>query len=93
MTYLSRRAGGRFAADRGRNILASSAMTVLRPDAGDEQVALGFLEKFADQGGGFTDAVSFALMRRNKLKLAFTYDAHFVRAGFTVWPPPNGGHR
>ena len=86
MTYLGRRAGGRFAAERGRNILSSEVLTMLRPDLEDEKAALVLLEKFSDQGVGFTDAISFALMRRHRIRRAFTFDAHFARAGFLVWP-------
>ena len=86
MTYLGRRAGARFAAEHGRNILDSRQMTMLRPDVDDERAALALLEKHADQGVGFTDAVSFALMRRHKIQRAFSYDEHFARAGFSLWP-------
>ena len=86
LTLAARRAGGRFAAERGRNILDSKALTVLRPEADDERAALDLVEKFADQGVGFTDAVSFVLMRRHRIKRAFTFDGHFALAGFDVWP-------
>jgi predicted nucleic acid-binding protein len=86
VTYLARHAGGAFAAERGRSLLASSAISVLRSDPDDENSALGLLERFADQRLSFTDAVSFALMRRHGLKRAFTFDRHFVMAGFVRWP-------
>lgn len=87
VTFVGRRAGAAFAAERARNILDSKAMTVLRPDAEDERAALTLYEKYADQGVGFTDAVSFALMRRHRIKRAFTFDRHFAQAGFTLFPP------
>lgn len=86
VTLLERRAGARFAVERAHGILFSDRLTMLRPDSKDELDALAVLEKFADQRIGFTDAVSFALMRRNRIKRAFTFDLHFERAGFTVWP-------
>lgn len=86
VTFVGRRAGPGFVVERARRILDSKAMTVLRPDAEDERAALTLYEKFADQGVGFTDAVSFALMRRHRIKRAFTFDRHFALAGFELFP-------
>lgn len=86
VTFVGRRAGAAFAAQKGRNILDSKVMTVLRPDAEDERLALDLIVKYADQGVGFTDAVSFAVMRRHRLKRAFTFDRHFADEGFTLFP-------
>lgn len=86
VTFVGRRAGVAFSAERARNILDSKAMPVLRPDAEDERVALTLYEKYADPGVGFTDAVSFALMRRHRIKRAFTFDRRFAQAGFTLFP-------
>lgn len=61
-------------------------LTILRPDVSDESAALDLFRKFADQKVSFTDCVSFALMRRHRLKKAFTFDRHFAGAGFEVWP-------
>ena len=86
LTLLGRRTTYAFAAARADALYASCVLTVLRPDAADESTALDFFRKFADQKVSFTDCVSFALMRRHRLKRAFTFDCHFVGAGFEVWP-------
>lgn len=86
MTLLARRAGHAFAAERGRRIWGSGALTVLRPDARDEAEALSWFERFADQGVSFTDSISFALMRRQKLRRVFGFDRHFSAAGFDLRP-------
>ena len=86
LTLLGRRASYSFAADRGRSLLRSSALTILRPDAGDEEEAVEVFAKFADQQVSFTDCVSFVLMRRNRLERAFTFDRHFASAGFEIMP-------
>ena len=85
-TLLARRAGYSFAAERARRLLAAREMTFLRPEADDDQAALEWFEKFADQKVGFADCISFALMRRHRITRVFTFDAHFQRAGFDVWP-------
>lgn len=86
LTLLGRRTMYAFAAARADAIYASRVLTIFRPDASDESAAVGLFRKFADQKVSFTDCVSFALMRRHKLKKAFTFDRHFASAGFEVWP-------
>lgn len=81
-TLIARRAGYAFAATTARAIYDSAAFTILRPDDEDERQALDWFTRFADQRVSFTDCVSFALMRRNRLKAAFAFDRHFSAAGF-----------
>ena len=85
LTLLGRRTYA-FAAARADALYASRVLTILRPDAADESAAVDLFRKFADQKVSFTDCVSFALMRRHRLKRAFTFDRHFAAAGFEVWP-------
>ena len=87
VTLLARRAGARFAADRARAMLTSERLTIVRPTADDEMVALDILEKFEDKGFSFTDCISFATMRARDVRRAFTFDRHFREAGFVLWPP------
>lgn len=70
-----------------RALLGSKALTILRPDAEDELAALDLFARFADQEVSFTNCTSFALMRRHRLSRAFTFDRHFLAAGFEVLPP------
>lgn len=46
--------------------------------------AHNWLDRFADQRFSLTDAVSFEVMRREKLRTAFAFDDHFLTAGFQV---------
>ena len=85
-TLLGRRLGYRAAAQRAREIFRAESIDVLRPDEDDEMKALAYFEKFSDQGVGFTDCVSFALMRRHRIKRVFTFDRHFALAGFEAVP-------
>lgn len=86
LTLLGRRTTYAFAAARADALYGSRVLTILRPDAADESAAVDLFRKFADQKVSFTDCVSFALMRRHRVKRAFTFDRHFAGAGFEVWP-------
>ena len=85
-TLLGRRAGHSFAAQRAKNIYASKTLTILRPNQEDELKALSHFIKYADQFISFTDATSFVLMRREKIKRVFSFDKHFQWAGFRICP-------
>lgn len=85
-SLLGRRVGHRAAAQRAREIYRSAALEILRPTEDDEMKALAYFEKFADQGVGFADCVSFALMRRLRIRRVFTFDRHFALAGFEAVP-------
>ena len=50
----------------------------------DEYEALRYFRKFADQQVSFTDCISFAIMKRDRISTAFTFDRHFLDAGFKV---------
>ncbi len=52
----------------------------------DEIEAIHLFRKFADQRVSFTDCISFVLMKRFRIRTAFTFDQHFARAGFEVIP-------
>jgi uncharacterized protein len=43
-----------------------------------------WLTRFADQDFSLVDAVSFEVMRREKVSHAFAFDRHFETAGFTL---------
>ena len=43
-----------------------------------------WLERFSDQRFSLTDAVSFEIMRRERIGQAFAFDQHFLTAGFEL---------
>ena len=85
-TLLGRRAGYGFAVQRAKNIYASQALTICRPDRRDEINALQFFGKYADQHVSFTDCISIVLMKREKINRVFSFDRHFEFTGFHVVP-------
>jgi hypothetical protein len=44
------------------------------------------LGKYSDQDFSYADAVSFVIMNRQKIQRSFSFDNHFVTAGFTNIP-------
>jgi uncharacterized protein len=83
-TLLGRIAGFRFAADRIDDLYASESLEVLPSTRNDEIEAVRWMRKYSDKEISFTDCVSFALMRRLGIHVAFTFDRHFSDAGFEV---------
>lgn len=49
-----------------------------------EESAEDLLARYDDQDVSYVDAVSFVTMRRRGIQVAFTFDHHFVVAGFTL---------
>jgi predicted nucleic acid-binding protein len=47
-----------------------------------------WLRRFADQDFSLTDAVSFEVMRRRRMRRALALDRHFATAGFELVPGP-----
>jgi predicted nucleic acid-binding protein len=43
-----------------------------------------WMMRFTDQSFSLTDAVTFELMRVERVSSAFAFDEHFVVAGFTL---------
>ena len=86
--FISREQGCRFAARWARRHLESEEIRWLQPGREDFEAAADNLEKYSDQRLSFTDAVSFALMRRHGIRRVFGFDRHFAMAGFELWSPP-----
>jgi len=49
-----------------------------------ETDAIKFLADYSDQDFSYTDAVSFIIMKRYSIHEAFSFDKHFIIAGFTL---------
>lgn len=64
-----------------QRVLAGS-ISVERGTAADEAVAVAILERYSDKDFSYTDATSFAVMRRFSVDAALTSDRHFAQFGF-----------
>ena len=51
-----------------------------------ETDARDILMKYTDQDFSYTDAVSFAIMRMQRIEKVFCFDKHFLTAGFVRIP-------
>lgn len=78
--------GHRAALELLERIKASPRIMKVYSNEGIEADAERILTKYSDQDFSYADAVSFAIMNRQKIKKAFSFDKHFVTAGFTNIP-------
>ena len=69
-----------------RNIGASPRVGKIYSDQTLEQDAQNILGKYQDQDFSYTDAVSFATMKQHGIDRAFSFDQHFITAGFAIIP-------
>lgn len=69
-----------------KSIAASPRITKIYSDSVFEDAAEDILGKYYDQDFSYTDAVSFAVMRQYEITQAFTFDHHFLTAGYALIP-------
>ena len=69
-----------------RNIGASPRVAKIYSDQTLEQDAQNILGKYQDQDFSYADAVSFATMKHHGIDRAFSFDQHFITAGFAIIP-------
>lgn len=82
-----RRTGGYDPAIRFlQSIRESVRLQKIYSDARIEAEAEDFLERFSDQDFSLADAVSFVVMKDQKIEEAFAFDKHFITAGFSLLP-------
>lgn len=67
-------------------IASSLKVKIIYIDSGLTEAAISILRKYNDHPFSFTDAVSFAVMKKMKITEAFAFDAHFTIAGFIQAP-------
>jgi predicted nucleic acid-binding protein len=61
--------------------------TIIRTESADEERAKALLDRYRDLGMTLTDAVSMAIMERFGIAASFSFDRHFLQAGFIRIPP------
>jgi len=78
--------GHKLAIDFLEKIKASPRILKIYSNEDIEAEAEPILVKYSDQDFSYTDAVSFVIMKRQKIRKAFSFDKHFVIAGFVNIP-------
>lgn len=83
--HLLHRRGPADARDLTMALLDDSAYEWMDTTVDLVRTAVGsWIERYRDQAFSLTDAVSFEIMRRERLQTAFAYDDHFRAAGFDL---------
>jgi predicted nucleic acid-binding protein len=67
--------------DVARNWLLKNRWAIERVTEDDEAKAREIIERYTDKTFSYTDATTFAVMRRRGLKTAFAFDPHFRQYG------------
>jgi predicted nucleic acid-binding protein len=71
--------------------MQESRTVIVRVRASNEARAKQILFQYTDKDFSLADAISFAVMERLTLRLAFTFDRDFAQYGFTVLTATEGG--
>lgn len=86
-TFLRANKGKETAISFAEFLTQNSQIVILkRISLEDEKKAFEIFRKLDLPHLSFTDCTSFALMKRLEVKEAFSFDEHFVKAGFNVLP-------
>jgi uncharacterized protein len=86
LTHLLAHYGHHRAIAFGRWALNSKSIQIHRIDETIWDAAWQMFQQYDDKEWAFTDCTSFVVMQRQQLYRAFTFDRHFVQAGFQLWP-------
>lgn len=86
ITLLMGRAGHATAVMCGEWLLNSPRVHVIRADIDLWNGTWRLFKRYNDKEFSFVDCLSFAVMQREHLTDAFTFDHHFTQMGFRLWP-------
>jgi uncharacterized protein len=85
-TYLQRNLGPELAEGWRQALVATPRLTIVECSVADLSAAWPWLRRRDLHKLSAVDATSFVLMKKHKLRRAFTFDAHFAAAGFRLLP-------
>jgi uncharacterized protein len=86
MTMILYRAGHAGAVRFGEWALRSINVRQVRVDVALWNEAWRLFKMYDDKEFSFVDCTSFAVMRREHIADAFTFDHHFEQMSFRLWP-------
>ena len=64
-----------------------TSLRIVRTRAQDEELARRLIFQYQDKRFSFTDAISFVVMERLGMRLAFSFDRNFIQYGFSLLTP------
>ena len=71
------------------DIIKQISISILYSDHQIENKSIEFLKKYKNEKISYTDAVSFLLMKENKISKAFAFDRHFLLADYILLDETN----
>ena len=74
----------RLGPEMARRWLSTSVWTIERSTAEDEDNAQDIIVTHTDKSYSFTDAVSFAVIKRLRIRAALAFDRHFAQFGIEL---------
>lgn len=86
MSLLTKRLSKSIALDTGRELVEAENVWVITPSDQDFADAWALFSQYPDWNFDLVDAISFALMKREEIEVALTFDHHFAQMGFAVLP-------
>ena len=84
--WIRYKCGKKIAVEAGNSLLFSHDIQIERVTLTNEQKAWALFQELQGRGISMIDCTSFILMKRLKIKDAFTFDSDFKKQGFTVYP-------
>ncbi len=85
-TYFNSRAQHAKAVEIGNKLIKSTSAQLIHVNEDLFFESWRYFEQHADKSYSLTDCGSFVIMNRLGIKSAFTFDRHFIQAGFEKFP-------
>jgi predicted nucleic acid-binding protein len=86
VTFFNSRGHHAKAVEIGSGLLSSRSVELVHVDEQLFHSGWQYFQKYQDKEYSLTDCISFVVMKRLDLSLAFTFDKHFAQAGFKKHP-------
>lgn len=86
VTFFNRIGHHSKAVEVGNALLHSSSVWLIHVDEALFYEGWAYFQQYQDKDYSLTDCISFVVMRNLGITTAYTFDRHFVQAGFLVEP-------
>jgi uncharacterized protein len=86
VTFFNSRSHHMKAVQIGNNLLRSPSVQLIHIDEQLFHLGWAYFQQHQDKMYSLTDCISFVVMQKLGIRTAFTFDKHFVQAGFQKVP-------